>query len=60
MGLSLSKVSSVVLGYMFAVCFKWTPQTQRYLKTLALPVWTILLFYLGECDDEVVGYLSLS
>uniref|UniRef100_A0A3P8VG02 Transmembrane protein 245 n=1 Tax=Cynoglossus semilaevis TaxID=244447 RepID=A0A3P8VG02_CYNSE len=39
-------VSSVVLGYMFAVCFKWTPQTQRYLKTLALPVWTILLFYL--------------
>uniref|UniRef100_A0A1A7XH25 Transmembrane protein 245 n=1 Tax=Iconisemion striatum TaxID=60296 RepID=A0A1A7XH25_9TELE len=38
-------VSSVVVGYLLAVCLKWSPQTERYLKALALPVWTSLLFF---------------
>ncbi|KAF7227264.1 transmembrane protein 245 isoform X1 [Nothobranchius furzeri] len=38
-------VSSVVVGYLLAVCLKWSPQTERYLKALALPVWASLLFF---------------
>ncbi|MED6258135.1 hypothetical protein ATANTOWER_003362 [Ataeniobius toweri] len=39
-------VCSVVFGYLLAVCLKWSPQTERYLRALALPVWTVLLFYI--------------
>ncbi|XP_013877317.1 transmembrane protein 245 isoform X2 [Austrofundulus limnaeus] len=39
-------VSSVVVGYLLAVCLKWSPRTERYLRALALPVWAALLFYL--------------
>uniref|UniRef100_A0A3B4XKH5 Transmembrane protein 245 n=1 Tax=Seriola lalandi dorsalis TaxID=1841481 RepID=A0A3B4XKH5_SERLL len=39
-------VCTVVFGYLLAVCFKWSPQTERYLKALALPVWAALLFYI--------------
>ncbi|XP_012780690.2 transmembrane protein 245 isoform X2 [Maylandia zebra] len=39
-------VGTVVFGYLLAVCFKWSPQTERYLRTLALPVWAVLLFYI--------------
>lgn len=38
-----------MFGYVLMVCFKWSPQTEGHLKALALPVWAILLFYLGEC-----------
>uniref|UniRef100_A0A3P9M895 Transmembrane protein 245 n=1 Tax=Oryzias latipes TaxID=8090 RepID=A0A3P9M895_ORYLA len=38
-------VCSVVFGYLLAVCFKWSPQTERYLKTIAVPVWVALLFF---------------
>uniref|UniRef100_A0A8C7XM83 Transmembrane protein 245 n=1 Tax=Oryzias sinensis TaxID=183150 RepID=A0A8C7XM83_9TELE len=38
-------VCSVVFGYLLAVCFKWSPQTERYLKTIAVPVWVSLLFF---------------
>lgn len=31
------------------VCFKWSPQTEGHLKALALPVWSVLLFYIGKC-----------
>uniref|UniRef100_A0A8D3BJU5 Transmembrane protein 245 n=1 Tax=Scophthalmus maximus TaxID=52904 RepID=A0A8D3BJU5_SCOMX len=41
-----SKVCPVVLGYLSTVCFKWSPQTERYLRVLALPVWAVLLFYI--------------
>uniref|UniRef100_A0A7N5ZTC1 Transmembrane protein 245 n=1 Tax=Anabas testudineus TaxID=64144 RepID=A0A7N5ZTC1_ANATE len=41
-------VCTVVFGYVLAVCFKWSPQTERYLRALALPVWATLLFYIGE------------
>ncbi|KAE8288763.1 Transmembrane protein 245 [Larimichthys crocea] len=39
-------VCTVVFGYLLAVCFKWGPSTERYLRALALPVWTVLLFYI--------------
>uniref|UniRef100_A0A3Q0S330 Transmembrane protein 245 n=1 Tax=Amphilophus citrinellus TaxID=61819 RepID=A0A3Q0S330_AMPCI len=39
-------VGTVVFGYLLAVCLKWSPQTERYLRNLALPVWAALLFYL--------------
>uniref|UniRef100_A0A4W6CFY1 Transmembrane protein 245 n=1 Tax=Lates calcarifer TaxID=8187 RepID=A0A4W6CFY1_LATCA len=45
-------VCTVVFGYLLAVCFKWSPQTERYLRVLALPVWAVLLFYIGEWGDK--------
>uniref|UniRef100_A0A665WJ33 Transmembrane protein 245 n=1 Tax=Echeneis naucrates TaxID=173247 RepID=A0A665WJ33_ECHNA len=39
-------VCTVVFGYLLAVCFKWSPQTESYLKSLAVPVWAVLLFYI--------------
>ncbi|XP_049586772.2 transmembrane protein 245 isoform X1 [Syngnathus scovelli] len=39
-------VCTVVIGYLLAVCFKWSPQTEGYLRSAALPVWTTLLFYI--------------
>ncbi|XP_014851539.1 PREDICTED: transmembrane protein 245 isoform X2 [Poecilia mexicana] len=39
-------VCSVVFGYLLAVCLKWSPQTECYLRALALPVWAVLLFYI--------------
>uniref|UniRef100_A0A7N8X2Z0 Transmembrane protein 245 n=1 Tax=Mastacembelus armatus TaxID=205130 RepID=A0A7N8X2Z0_9TELE len=45
-------VCTVVFGYLLAVCFKWSPQTERYLRALSLPVWAILLFYIGEWREE--------
>lgn len=42
------QVCSVVFGYLLMVCFKWSPHTENYLKAMALPVWAVLLFYIGE------------
>ncbi|XP_014885542.1 transmembrane protein 245 isoform X3 [Poecilia latipinna] len=39
-------VCSVVFGYLLAVCLKWSPQTECYLRAMALPVWAVLLFYI--------------
>ncbi|XP_029957935.1 transmembrane protein 245 isoform X2 [Salarias fasciatus] len=39
-------VCTVVFGYLLAVCCKWSAHTERYLRTLALPVWAVLLFYI--------------
>ncbi|XP_041843785.1 transmembrane protein 245 isoform X2 [Melanotaenia boesemani] len=39
-------VCTAVFGYLLAVCLKWSPQTERYLRVLALPVWAVLLFYM--------------
>ncbi|XP_051922034.1 transmembrane protein 245 isoform X2 [Hippocampus zosterae] len=39
-------VCTVVIGYLLAVCFKWSPHTEGFLRSAALPVWTTLLFYI--------------
>ncbi|XP_028971504.2 transmembrane protein 245 isoform X1 [Esox lucius] len=39
-------VSAVVLGYVVVVACRWSPNTQGYLRTMSVPVWTILLFYM--------------
>ncbi|KAM9723331.1 transmembrane protein 245 isoform 2-T2 [Menidia menidia] len=39
-------VGTIVFGYLLAVCVKWSPQTERYLRVLALPVWGVLVFYI--------------
>uniref|UniRef100_A0A3P8XTZ5 Transmembrane protein 245 n=1 Tax=Esox lucius TaxID=8010 RepID=A0A3P8XTZ5_ESOLU len=42
---------TVVLGYVVVVACRWSPNTQGYLRTMSVPVWTILLFYMGEKND---------
>nr|XP_061812105.1 transmembrane protein 245-like [Nerophis lumbriciformis] len=39
-------VCTVVIGYLLAVCFKWSLYTEGYLRSAALPVWMTLLFYI--------------
>lgn len=36
------------MGYVLAVAFKWTPSMEGYLRTMSVPVWTTLIFYLGK------------
>uniref|UniRef100_A0A8C6SEB6 Transmembrane protein 245 n=1 Tax=Neogobius melanostomus TaxID=47308 RepID=A0A8C6SEB6_9GOBI len=51
-------VGTVVVGYLLAVCFKWSPSTEQYLRVLALPVWAALLFYIGEWKSPGVCELE--
>ncbi|TRY84573.1 hypothetical protein DNTS_001316 [Danionella cerebrum] len=39
-------VGTLVVGYMLAVAFKWTPAMESYLRSMSVPVWTALIFYL--------------
>ncbi|XP_067264351.1 transmembrane protein 245 isoform X4 [Chanodichthys erythropterus] len=43
---SAAWVGTLVLGYVLAVAFKWTPSMEGYLRSLSVPVWTALIFYL--------------
>ncbi|KAA0703320.1 Transmembrane protein 245 [Triplophysa tibetana] len=39
-------VGTLVVGYVLAVAFKWTPGMEGVLRTMSVPVWTTLIFYL--------------
>uniref|UniRef100_A0A9J8CT28 Transmembrane protein 245 n=2 Tax=Cyprinus carpio TaxID=7962 RepID=A0A9J8CT28_CYPCA len=43
---SAAWVGTLVVGYVLAVAFKWTPGMEGYLRTMSVPVWTALIFYL--------------
>lgn len=37
-----------MVGYVLAVVFKWTPGMEGYLRAMSVPIWTVLIFYLGK------------
>ncbi|KAI1894141.1 hypothetical protein AGOR_G00112760 [Albula goreensis] len=39
-------VGTLVIGYVLAVCFKWTPGMEGYLRAMSVPVWVSLMFYI--------------
>ncbi|XP_067304699.1 transmembrane protein 245 isoform X2 [Pseudorasbora parva] len=43
---STAWVGTLVVGYVLAVAFKWTPSMEGFLRSLSVPVWTALIFYL--------------
>ncbi|KAG7282203.1 hypothetical protein CRUP_034950 [Coryphaenoides rupestris] len=51
-------VCTVVGGYMLAVAFKWSPSTEHHLRALSVPVWAVLLFYLGELSGQVLSFAA--
>lgn len=49
------QVGTLVVGYALAVAFKWTPGMEGYLRTMSVPIWVVLIFYLGKSGTVHLG-----
>jgi hypothetical protein len=49
------KVWTIVVAYILAVSFMWSPDSKRYLRYLSMPVWCVLILHIAT----VAGYLRV-